>query len=319
MRTDVKVGIALGAIVLIIAGSYYGSSSEPDIELAEPSASIHESNTQTLRQLLEPRGKPEVSSTNNDRHAESQAKPAVPPPQKTIEPQKQTPRTSAEQPRTAEPAVSLLERALRQSKQLPAQQPQERTVSPWRARPAEDRSAVADKSDPVEAMQPRRQGSRNEARNPRGRGLASRSQSRPERSQTPQSLPPKPPAPTAKHVILPGDSFAALAEKYYGSQRYTEFLMNANPAVEPRRMTVGSIVTIPPLFQGQPSGARGTSAGRTAERPYEVREGDSLYAIAQAQLGSGDRWPEIYQLNRAAIGASPSSLDVGLILRMPRR
>ena len=113
MRTDVKVGIALGAIVLIVAGSYYGSSSEPDIELAEPSASIQESNAQTLRQLLEPRGKPEASSDDDDdRESESQAEPPVQPPQKTLKPPEQTRRMSTDQPETAGVDASLLEQAL---------------------------------------------------------------------------------------------------------------------------------------------------------------------------------------------------------------
>lgn len=314
MRTDVKVGIALGAIVLIVAGSYYGSSSEPDIELADSSASIRESNTQTLRQLLEPRGKPKASSASDDQSAELQAKLAQPPPRKTIKPQEQTTKASTDQPETSGVDASLLEQALRQSKQLPAQQAQERTVSPWRTKLQDERSVATNDSESVEATVPARRGVRNRAWTPRGGGLASRSESQPQRSQALPQSPSKIRPPTGTHVIQPGDNFSALAERYYGSQRYTGFLMNANPAVDPRRMKVGSIVTIPQLVEGQPSAAQ-----RTAKYQYEVREGDSLYAIAQVQLGAGDRWTEIYQLNRGVIGASPSSLDVGLILRLPQR
>ena len=313
MRTDVKVGIALGAIVLIVAGSYYGSSSEPDIELGEPSASIQKSNAQTLRELLEPRGKPEDSFPKHDRRSESQPGPVVRPPHDSNKPQEQTQRTSADSAEATAAATSLLERVLQQSKQLPVHQARKGTVSPWRAKMRDERSVAADESESAEPTLPARPGARNEIRRPRGRGVASHSGSPPQRSQSLPSPPRKPKPKTGTHVIQPGDNFSALAERYYGSQRYTEFLVNSNPAVDPRRMKVGSIVTIPPLIEGQPSGAR-----RTAKHEYEVREGDSLYAIAQVQLGAGDRWTEIYQLNRGAIGASPSSLDVGLILRLPQ-
>ena len=54
MRTDVKVGIALGAIVLIVAGAYYGASKDPGIQLAGADDDVREQNKRTLRDLLAP-------------------------------------------------------------------------------------------------------------------------------------------------------------------------------------------------------------------------------------------------------------------------
>lgn len=34
---------------------------------------------------------------------------------------------------------------------------------------------------------------------------------------------------------------------------------------------------------------------------YSVQENDNLYKIARLQLGSGQRWTEIYELNRVKI------------------
>lgn len=55
----------------------------------------------------------------------------------------------------------------------------------------------------------------------------------------------------------------------------------------------------------------------TPPSTYVVKEGDSLWLIAQVVLGDGGRWGEIYDLNRELIGPNPDLLQVGLELRMP--
>lgn len=57
---------------------------------------------------------------------------------------------------------------------------------------------------------------------------------------------------------------------------------------------------------------------------YMVKQGDTLYTIALAQLGDGMRYDEIYQMNRAAIDALNKGREVikytvypGLILKLP--
>lgn len=50
---------------------------------------------------------------------------------------------------------------------------------------------------------------------------------------------------------------------------------------------------------------------------YMVQRGDSLWKIAQEQLGDGTRWGEIYQLNNGTIGGDPSMIHAGTQLRLP--
>jgi nucleoid-associated protein YgaU len=50
---------------------------------------------------------------------------------------------------------------------------------------------------------------------------------------------------------------------------------------------------------------------------YTVRSGDSLSKIAKKQLGDGNRWQEIYALNRDVIGANPDLIKPGQKLRLP--
>lgn len=49
---------------------------------------------------------------------------------------------------------------------------------------------------------------------------------------------------------------------------------------------------------------------------YTVKEGDTLFAIARRQLGTTD-WTPIYTANRDVIGANPSLLTPGTVLRLP--
>ncbi|SKC08298.1 LysM domain-containing protein [Lachnospiraceae bacterium] len=49
---------------------------------------------------------------------------------------------------------------------------------------------------------------------------------------------------------------------------------------------------------------------------YHVQKNDSLYKIAKTQLGSGDRWSEIFESNKDVI-KDPSLIYNGQILKIP--
>ncbi len=50
------------------------------------------------------------------------------------------------------------------------------------------------------------------------------------------------------HRVQPGDTFASLAVAYYGHEKYTRFLIDSNPQIEdPRRLRIGSRIKIPPV------------------------------------------------------------------------
>ena len=67
----------------------------------------------------------------------------------------------------------------------------------------------------------------------------------------------------------------------------------------------------------------GTTSGDTAVEPsgetktYVVKNGDSLSEIAQREMGDGDRWKELYEANKAAIGDDPDLIHPGLELTIP--
>jgi LysM repeat protein len=50
---------------------------------------------------------------------------------------------------------------------------------------------------------------------------------------------------------------------------------------------------------------------------HKVETGDYLWKIAKEKLGDAKRWPEIYELNKDAIGANPNLIYPGQVLKMP--
>ncbi len=57
-------------------------------------------------------------------------------------------------------------------------------------------------------------------------------------------------------------------------------------------------------------------APQPAKGTYTVKGGDSLYQIAAEVLGDGNRWRELYNLNRDVIGANPNLIKPGMTLRL---
>ncbi len=319
MRTDVKVGIALGAIVLIVAGAYYGANKDPDIQLAGADDDVREQNKRTLRDLLAPPSSTSATSRNKTRSIP--ASPTPGPENRAPVRVVDTSASKAPNEPTAEAPrrnPDLTQRASSDSEDLSsASLPAEYVETPpanssFEAAPTTSKPivGVAERRGPP-ATVPR---PRNPVQSPastmerRTSGNSSRT--------TPREIR-KPITRARTHVVAPEDNFSALAERYYGSQSYAGILVQANPNVDPRRMKIGARVRIPPLKPDDAGAPARSEARELGTRRYYVQEGDSLYAIADAKLGTGARWSEIYELNKAVIGADPSSLKVGVVLTLP--
>lgn len=61
---------------------------------------------------------------------------------------------------------------------------------------------------------------------------------------------------------------------------------------------------------------RPTPAGG-AEITHRVTAGESLWSIAEGELGDPARWTEIYDLNRGRIGADPDLIEIAQRLYLP--
>ncbi|MCB9851332.1 MAG: LysM peptidoglycan-binding domain-containing protein [Phycisphaerales bacterium] len=133
--------------------------------------------------------------------------------------------------------------------------------------------------------------------------------------------------------VQPGDTLAALAEVYYGSRRHVPLILQANPQVrDPNVLRVGSEIRLPalpadvpaetvaasePVATSTSAPATSTNSSTASARTYTVRSGDSFYAIAERVLGAGARWPELLELNRDVVHGDPQRLRPGMTLRLP--
>ncbi|UCG55864.1 MAG: LysM peptidoglycan-binding domain-containing protein [Phycisphaerales bacterium] len=158
---------------------------------------------------------------------------------------------------------------------------------------------------------------------------------------------PKPVMPRVRvYVVEEGDNLASIAKKLYGADEGNRratvtqiFDANRKLLSSPDEISVGQKLVIPPLrtaasdrkvrsvlsevmFEKVKSIGRkhlpNSTQGAEQTESYVVREGDSLWKIAAAQLGSGSRYGEIAKLN-AGILKDEDTVVVGMRLRMPTR
>jgi nucleoid-associated protein YgaU len=140
-------------------------------------------------------------------------------------------------------------------------------------------------------------------------------------------------ADTKFYVWKSGDSFPALAQRFYGDVARLGTLRRANegrsdaqpgdrvliPVFDPDMPTSSRTVSAPApaLAPADPAAKPTVAAAEPAgSRIHVVAEGESLWVISKKELGAGSRWKEIYDANRDQL-SSPEALKTGLKLRVP--
>ncbi len=115
-----------------------------------------------------------------------------------------------------------------------------------------------------------------------------------------------------------GDSFASLAERFYGDPVYERLLERVNE--EHASFGEGDEVLVPVYDRmglgAAPTPTPGATPTVPADGVYVVREGDSLWTISRKTLGKGSRWKEIHQLNIDQL-PSADAVRPGMVLRLP--
>ncbi|MFC1762445.1 LysM peptidoglycan-binding domain-containing protein [Planctomycetota bacterium] len=147
------------------------------------------------------------------------------------------------------------------------------------------------------------------------------------------------PAPRIKtYEVSEGDSLASIAKYVYGPEEGNRkknidriFEANRKTLSSPDRIRVGQKLIIPPLEgnvqpglspQAPVRATPATKPQKQIEKPlqqnvwYVVKEGESLWKIAQTRLGNGNRYQEIIRLN-ADLLSNEDNLSVGDRLRLP--
>ncbi len=141
---------------------------------------------------------------------------------------------------------------------------------------------------------------------------------------------------TGAYYVEPGDSFWKISQKLYGTGGYFKALQEHNRArfPVPSDLQVGDEVLTPSVevlhasYSGLCPKERSTKPGTPTVRnvsisalrggrTYMVEEGDTLFDIAKYELGDGQRWPEIFQLNRDVLSDDIDYLKPGTQLVLP--
>jgi nucleoid-associated protein YgaU len=143
------------------------------------------------------------------------------------------------------------------------------------------------------------------------------------------------------YTVCEGDNLADIAKKFYGPEEGNKranvlrlFLANQKTLTSPDAIVIGQRLLIPPLKALQADGNvlsssifetvksigerhLATREGNARQSQlYTVKEGDSLWAIAETLLGNGSRYKEIKNLN-AAVLKDEDHLSVGMRLMIP--
>lgn len=137
------------------------------------------------------------------------------------------------------------------------------------------------------------------------------------------------------YTVQPNDNYWSISRAVYGTGAYFKALYehNRDRYPFPDQLRAGDVIETPPaavLQQTYPDlcpqprrTGRGSrlASSRTQPRPgsrtYVVREGDTLFDIARAELGRSSRWAELYELNRDILGDDFDYLTPGMELLLP--
>src|SRR5438067_241546 len=135
--------------------------------------------------------------------------------------------------------------------------------------------------------------------------------------------PPPTPAGPRRYTIKHGDTFWSIAKAEYGNSAYFGAIQRANPGVEPGRIKAGNTIILPDkneVVAPPTATARQPSAADLVIDPakqYRVQAGDNLSTISKKLYGRYDKWTQIYELNKDLIGQNPAALKKDMVLALP--
>lgn len=125
------------------------------------------------------------------------------------------------------------------------------------------------------------------------------------------------------HTVAPGETYAGISLKYFGTSAYANAIAKANPLMSPTSLRPGRVIKVPKdpkNVQGlvvQPAADKVNNApGRNLSTEYIVEPGDTLSRIAQKFYGDTSLAAKIYDANRAVL-PDEDSLRVGQKLMLP--
>ena len=129
------------------------------------------------------------------------------------------------------------------------------------------------------------------------------------------------------HIIASGDTFGALAKKFYGSESKWEVIAKANPLATPDRLAIGQKIRIPAndvvasatdatTMPTKNTNNSTTAAANSTSSTHVVSKGETLSSISRKYYGSDKFWKQILSANK---GTTEKNLRVGQKLSIPAK
>jgi nucleoid-associated protein YgaU len=124
------------------------------------------------------------------------------------------------------------------------------------------------------------------------------------------------------HVIREGETLSSISAVAYGTPNQYPAIVRANPGLDPNRLKVGTTINLPAINLSATAADASTASARIAPaidatKQYRVLPGDSLHKISLKLYGKSDRANKIYELNRKIIGDDPAKVRAGSVLELP--
>ncbi|MCX5690008.1 MAG: LysM peptidoglycan-binding domain-containing protein [Planctomycetota bacterium] len=124
-----------------------------------------------------------------------------------------------------------------------------------------------------------------------------------------------------EHTLAPGETYATLSLRYYGTSAYANSISKANPLMSPTSLRPGRVVRVPKdpkNIQGLPAKPVKTAESRGPSTMYTVQEGDTLSTIASSVYGESKYSKLIFEANRSVL-KNEHSLRIGQKLTIPAK
>lgn len=124
-----------------------------------------------------------------------------------------------------------------------------------------------------------------------------------------------------EHTLSPGETYATLSLRYYGTSAYANSISKANPLMSPTSLRPGRAVRVPKdpkNIQGVPAKPPKVTEPKGPSTMYTVQEGDTLSTIAASVYGESRYSKLIFEANRSVL-KNEHSLRIGQKLTIPAK
>ena len=288
MRNDVKLGLAVGGLLLGVVLAYalfFSNTSKDRKDLAEGSYSALDNSNAAAQKPAPPANTEQTTTQDNTPPANN-----PPPPVNSERPSNSLVDTAPANPLIGRSWQLLLNEGATANTTGTISTPGDHTVPP----------SIRNSNPPTETITPPRE-------------------------TITRAEPPHAPTGPRRYTIKNGDTFWSIAKAEYGNAAYFGHIQRANPGIDPGRIKVGDSIILPDKNEviaaptattaRQPSAADVVNIDATKQ--YRVQPGDNLSSISKKLYGRFDKWAQIYELNKELIGPNPAALKRDMILALP--